>query len=97
MRVLRPLSYLAATARLAGALVSLWPLALIALLFVSPTGPHVLWEYEYRNGLRPSYAAPRERIYVRCTYLGARGLVTPDLAPQCPFVAFLNADDWRKP
>lgn len=95
MKALRPLSVIGVLFRLISAATRFWPLALIALFLASPVGPHLLWSYEYRYGARPYYAAPRERIYARCTYVGSRGFVTPDLAPNCPVFAFLDSRHWR--
>lgn len=95
MKALRPLSYTGVIARILAALIALWPLALVGAIALSPTGPHVLWRYEYYEGSRPAYGAPRTRVYTRCTYLGTRGYVTPDFAPQCPWVVILNAKHWK--
>ena len=61
---------------------------LLLLAFVlSPISPHLLWEYEYRE-------IGRERVTTRCTYLGSRGFVTPDMRGVCPSIMILNANDF---
>lgn len=64
-------------------LLNYWFIALLALAFVSPIGPHLRITYEYVG----SHSAPH---YTRCTYIGFRGFITPDIAPDCPLVALLD-------
>ena len=79
----------AALFRFLGFLIGRWKLALVIAFCVSPIGPHLRWEHVYRE----IYG---QRTYLTCTYLGSRGFVTPDLAPDCPLFAFLDARDWRR-
>ncbi len=83
---------LAKVARLIGGMLGYWKLALIALFFLSPVGPHLRWEYTYRGDRDPFC----QRSYTSCTYLGSRGFITPAITVDCPFI-ILNAREWRKP
>jgi hypothetical protein len=82
------LSFLAKFLRLVSHITSKWLVLLIAAFFLSPTGPHLRAEYTY-------YEAGNTRIYLRCTYLGSRGFITPDFRGDCPLFAILNANEWR--
>lgn len=75
--------------RLLSAIIEHWKLALVIAFFASPIGPHLRWEYTYRD----TYG---HRSYLGCTYLGSRGFITPNIAPDCPVIAFLDARDWRR-
>lgn len=77
-------SLTAIAARMIGGLLNHWPLAVVALFFLSPVGPHLRWEYTYRG-----YGDYRS--YVSCTYLGSRGFVTPIFMDDCPMVAWLDS------
>lgn len=77
-----------ALSRCLGVVIGHWKLALVILVFASPVGPHLRWEYAYRE-------THGHRSYLRCTYLGSRGFITPDVAPDCPVIAFLDAREWR--
>ncbi|MEM9128183.1 MAG: hypothetical protein AAGA97_00420 [Pseudomonadota bacterium] len=79
---------LAMVFRFIGSLIRYWPIALLALLFLSPETPHLRWTYQY------VWQGDQKR-FVRCTYLGIRGQVTPDFAPHCPVIALLNPGQWR--
>ena len=74
--------------RLLGGLVGLWPLALIIAFFVSPIGPHLRWEYEYRTVYGQTIAAT-------CVYLGAHGLITVSALTDCPLIALLDVRERR--
>lgn len=74
--------------RLLGSLIRLWPLAVIALFLLMPVTPHIRWTYQY-------IPHGTQRHFIRCTYLGIDGLVTPDFPPHCPFFAVINPDHWR--
>lgn len=78
------LSLLAGIARMTGHLLAYWKLLLIAVFFVSPVGPHLRWEYTYRD-------AYGHRSYVSCTYLGSSGFITPGYLDDCPVIAWLDA------
>lgn len=74
--------------RLLGWLVKQWKLVLIAAFFLSPYGPHLRYEYTYRE-------AYGHRAYLSCTYLGSRGFVTPAYVEGCPIFIMLDASDWK--
>ena len=78
-----------ATLRFLSAVLEHWKLLLVIAFFASPIGPHLRWDYAYRD----TYG---QRSYLRCTYLGSRGFVTPNIAPDCPVIAVLDARDWRR-
>ena len=59
-----------------------WPLLLIAAFFLSPVGPHLLWEYHYRGS---------RDVRFNCSYIGSRGLVHPGYVEGCPYIAWLDA------
>lgn len=82
------LSLLAGIARITSHLLDYWKLAFIAAFFLSPVGPHMRWEYTYRD----TYG---HRTYVSCTYLGSRGFITPDYLDDCPMIAWLDARGLR--
>ena len=77
----------AVISRLFGFLAERWLLFSIAALVLSPIGPHLRWVYSYTG----SYDRP---VYLSCTYLGSRGLITPEVAPRCPLIAILDSRDW---
>lgn len=62
-----------------------WPLILIVFFFLSPIGPHLLWEYEYLGS---------REFRVNCTYIGSRGLIDPGYVEGCPYIAWLDARKW---
>lgn len=80
---------LSALSRLFAALADGWKIVLIAAFFLSPVGPHLRWEYTYRE-------AYGHRAYVSCTYVGARGFITPNDVEGCPVIAWLDAREWRR-
>ena len=77
-------SITAIVARMIGASIDRWPLVLIILFFVSPVGPHMRWEYTYRD----TYG---HRSYISCSYLGSRGLLPHRFTENCPFFAWIDA------
>lgn len=81
------LSLFSLIARSLGLILSYWKAVLFLAFILSPIGPHLRWSYEYRE----IYG---QRVYLRCHYLGSRGLITPDLAPDCPLFAILDAREW---
>lgn len=85
----RRLFLLAFIANVISRLLERWPLLLIAAFFISPIGPHLRFAYTYSDAFG-------HRSYISCSYLGARGFVTPDLAPGCPLIVFLDSREWRK-
>lgn len=87
--ILRALSKIA---RLIGRVVGYWKLALIALFFLSDTGPHLRVEYTYRGTSDPF----GQRSYTSCTYLGSRGFVTPAFMVDCPIIAIFDASEVRR-
>ena len=71
-------------AKLISALLQRWPLVLVLAFFLSPVGPHVRWEYTYRD----VYGV---RSYGSCDYMGSRGRITPYGPSDCPFIAWLDS------
>ena len=76
--------------RLISGLFANWKLVLIVALVVLPISPHLRWEYTYIGD-------SHNRRYIRCTYLGSRGFVTPKYIEGCPFITILNAETGRTP
>ena len=74
--------------RLLGAALRHWKLVLVALFFLSPTGPHLRMQYTYQD-------SPGPRVYLACTYLGSRGFISAHPPSGCPVIAILDARDWR--
>ncbi|MEO0411736.1 MAG: hypothetical protein AAF221_07870 [Pseudomonadota bacterium] len=72
-----------------GHIIAQWKLIVIVAFFVSPVGPHLRWEYEYRAGYN-GY-----RAHVGCTYLGSRGFVSFASASQCPVLVWMDSRKWR--
>jgi hypothetical protein len=70
-------------------LMRLWPIALVAFMFLSPVTPHFRWSYQY---IEHGY----ERHYILCNYLSVKGLITPDFAPDCPFLALIDIREWQR-
>lgn len=68
-----------------------WVLAVIAAI-ASPIGPHILWDYQYRQ-----YSPNSSRSYFNCRYFGSRGFVSPDAPAGCPLFIFIDSRDWRQP
>lgn len=64
-------------------LLRLWPLAALAVLVISPIGPHLLWTYTYQD----VYGV---RIYTGCQYFGSRGLTDYMKGDDCPLVTIIN-------
>ena len=60
-----------------------WPILCVGLLIFLPSGPHLLWSWEY-------YETGSYRTYVRCSYLGARGVAGPFYIDNCPAIAWLE-------
>jgi hypothetical protein len=65
-------------------LLQKWLVVLIAIFFLSPVGPHLRWEYQYRG-------ANEYRTYSNCTYLGSRGFFKPGYIGNCPLIAWLDS------
>ena len=63
-----------------------WVILLIAFL-LSPTGPHMLWSYQYKQfgGLGGS------KTYYDCHYIGPRGSISPRVKGNCPFLIFIDS------
>lgn len=83
------LSLLGGLAKFIARLLQHWPLLVVIAFFVSPVGPHVRWEYAYRD----VYGV---RSYVSCDYMGSRGRVTPYGLTDCPFIAWLDSRGGRR-
>jgi hypothetical protein len=76
-------------AYLLSGLTQFWVIALVALLFLFDTTPHLRWEYRYQG--YGSY-----RTYTSCTYLGAKGFITIVPDDDCPLVTLLSPHDERR-
>lgn len=66
---------------------SIAPLLIVLAFLFAPSPPHMRWEYSY-------IPMGSKKHFIRCTYLGPKGFVTPDFPPNCPFFALINPDDW---
>jgi hypothetical protein len=84
------LKVLAILCRLLGMFAKFWlPITLI-LFFTVETGPHLRVNARYRG-------QGTHRIYQRCTYLGARGIVRiHPSSGKCPVITILNARQERR-
>ncbi|MCI4663146.1 MAG: hypothetical protein MRY74_00350 [Neomegalonema sp.] len=67
-----------------GALIGYWKPLLVILFFLSPTGPHLRWTQSY-------VGSPDHPRFIRCDYLGARGIVATNFAPDCPLIVWIDA------
>jgi len=85
----KPFGVMATIFRMISGLLEHWKLALIAALFLSPVGPHLRWEYRYQD-------VYGRKVFLSCTYLGARGFIKPDYIEGCPVVAMLDARSSRR-
>lgn len=79
------LSALAHMLRTLSSVLKHWPLIVLAALILSPVGPHLRWQYT-------AIDAPSGLIYLRCHYIGARGLIADVQReiPACPLVAVID-------
>lgn len=82
-RQLRPWRVSALALRALAALLSLWPLLLVAAVLLSPVGPHLRWSYVYQE--RGS-----QRHYLDCLYVGSRGWVRYREGHACPLVTIID-------
>ena len=82
-----PGSRLAKFFRIVAALLSRWPLILLALFFYSPEGPHVWFATQER-------ASANFADRMDCIYIGSRGIVRAYI-PGCPTVVWLDSREWR--
>ena len=82
-------SFLGGLAKLMAGLLQHWPLLAVIAFFVSPVGPHIRWEYAYRD----VYGV---RSYISCDYMGSRGRITPYGPSDCPFIAWLDSREGRR-
>ncbi|WP_316364644.1 hypothetical protein [Candidatus Thiodiazotropha sp. CDECU1] len=64
-------------------LLERWPLLLLAVVIVSPVGPHLRWEYSYRE-------IGQHRIYLKCEYFGTRGVVAYRRGSECPLLVLID-------
>ena len=80
---LHPFRLVAKALRGLVSLLSVWPLLLVSAFFVSPVGPHLLWDYLYEQ--RGSY-----RFMHACRYIGSRGFVYSQHMGECPYVTIID-------
>ncbi|MCU7829139.1 MAG: hypothetical protein KZQ85_08750 [Candidatus Thiodiazotropha sp. (ex Myrtea sp. 'scaly one' KF741663)] len=64
-------------------LLERWPLFLLAVVIVSPIGPHVRWQYTYEQ--RGS-----DRFMLNCEYFGSRGFVKHVKVGRCPVFVIID-------
>jgi hypothetical protein len=83
------LKLLSALAYLLSGLTQFWVIALVALLFLFDTTPHLRWDYAYQD-----YGV--YQTYYRCTFLGAKGFITIVPDGDCPLVTLLSPHDERR-
>ena len=77
------------TLRLSAFALSQWKLIALLAFIASPVGPHVRFSFSYT-------LVSGERIYQECSYLGSRGVIWPNLEPECPLIAVLDSRRWRR-
>lgn len=65
---------------------NMWGIALVVAFALSPIGPHLRTSYQYHQ-----HGINGPTTYIRCTYLGSRGFITPDFTPHCPILIFLDS------
>ena len=74
--------------RLSAFLLSQWKLISLLAFVASPVGPHLRFSFSYT-------LVSGERIYQSCSYLGSRGVIWPNLQPDCPLIAIIDSRRWR--
>lgn len=74
----------------ASRLAGMWWWLLVIAFLISPVGPHMLWNYQYRQ-----YGTGGAKSYFNCHYIGSRGSIEPDVPADCPFLIFIDSRDWR--
>lgn len=79
----RPLSWLSMLLRGIAGLLRHWLLISIAVLVISPVGPHLLVWYTYRD-----YGTYKDMN--DCVYLGGRGLVKRHDGDNCPVIVIID-------
>ncbi len=79
----RPFLWLSMLLRGVVYLLRHWFLILVAVLVISPVGPHLLVWYTYTN-----YGAYKDMN--DCIYLGGRGFVERDYGDTCPVIAVID-------
>lgn len=79
----RPFAWLSSLLRSMAYLLRHWLLLSIAVLMISPIGPHLLVWYTYRD-----YGG--YRVYNDCLYLGGGGLMEFDNWGDCPVMIILD-------
>ena len=79
-------SKVATVLRATAAVLDRWPLLALAAFFVFDEGPHLRVAYDYRG-------TARNPVYLNCTYLGSRGLVTTKFGftDACPLIAWMDS------
>ncbi|PTQ98744.1 hypothetical protein C8R30_10921 [Nitrosomonas nitrosa] len=79
----RPLSWLSLLLRGIAYVLRHWLVILIAVLVISPVGPHLLVWYTYKD-----YGAYKDMN--DCVYLGGRGLVKRHDGDNCPVIVIID-------
>ncbi|MES9972521.1 MAG: hypothetical protein ABW092_21000 [Candidatus Thiodiazotropha sp.] len=80
---LRGRQVLAQFIRIIAGMLERWPLLLLAVVIVSPVGPHLRWNYAYEQ--RGTY-----RHMFACEYLGSRGFINHVEAGRCPVFTIID-------
>ena len=82
----KTLSVTGGLARLLGAILRRWELALLAAFLIGPVGPHLRLQYDAYGPYSNPYRLDN------CLYVGSRGLITPDYGYMdgCPIVAWID-------
>lgn len=70
-------------------LLGLWPLALMAALILSPVGPHLRIQYDYRD------LGGGRKAMISCQYFGSRGMVRAPFGHECGVIAIIDARKLR--
>lgn len=86
----RRVKKMAKRAWLASTVINSWGLIALIAMAISPISPHLRWSYRYQQ-----HGANGPVSYVSCAYIGSRGFITPDLAPRCPLLVFIDSRPWR--
>jgi hypothetical protein len=74
---------LAHVIRFIAGMLERWPLLLLAAVIVSPVTPHLRWNYTYRD-------VGQNRVYLKCDYIGVRGVVPYRRGSACPLLALID-------
>ncbi|GAB5470741.1 MAG: hypothetical protein Kilf2KO_37710 [Rhodospirillales bacterium] len=88
-RSLRPWSVTTLVLRLLAYLLRHWVVIVIAVLLISPIGPHLRIQYSYVP------LPGGGKSMTDCLYIGTSGWVTKTFGDDCPFIALIDTRDVR--